>query len=59
MFEKFFSQKAFYFSNEYDLTNPFSISASRGFKVGKHDDRFFYNETFTTKLKDNKLENWI
>lgn len=61
MFEKFFSTKSFYFSSEYDLTHPFSVSAAKAFKIRKEDfdERFYYNSAFTTKLRDLGLTNWI
>ena len=59
MFERFFSSKAFYFSPEYDLTQPFSLLANKGFKHGGYDDRFYYNSAFTAKFKDLNLDNWI
>lgn len=59
MFENFFNTKSFYFSDEYDLTNPFSVSAARQFSTTEFEDRFYYNSTFTGKLKDVGLTNWV
>lgn len=61
MFNKFFATKSFYFSSEYDLTQPFSKNASRAFKIKKeeHDERFYYNSAFTNKLRELGYQNWI
>ena len=61
MFEKFFATKSFYFSADYDLTHPFSVSAAKSFKVKKddYDERFYYNSAFTAKLRELGLNNWI
>lgn len=59
MFEKFFSTKSFYFSADYDLTNPFSTSVSRSFRSGDYNERYYYNSAFTGKLKEHGLEHWV
>lgn len=59
MFEKFFNSKSFYFSADYDLTHPFSVQANREFKKAEHDERFYYNSSFTGKFKEHGLDNWI
>lgn len=59
MFERYFLTKSFYFSSDYDLTNPFSVSALREFRGRYYDDRFYYNAAFTKKLVELGLDNWI
>ena len=59
MFEKYFMTKSFYFSYDYDLTHPFSTSAQRNFGNGEYDERFYYNSTFTYKLRERNLEYWV
>lgn len=59
MFQKYFLTKSFYFSNEYDLTRPFSNSVLRGFNSKEFDDRFYYNSSFTEKLREQGLESWV
>lgn len=59
MFEKYFQTKSFYFSHDYDLTRPFSVAASRSFRKGDYDDRFYYNSAFTEKLREHNLEHWV
>lgn len=59
VFQKIFGKRAFYFSPDYDLTNPFKKAAENKFKKGAYDSRFFYNEFYTTTLKEHGLDNWI
>jgi hypothetical protein len=59
MFEKYFLTKSFYFSNDYDLTRPFSHSALRGFNAKDYEERFYYNSAFTAKLKEHGLDYWV
>lgn len=59
MFQKYFLTKSFYFSNDYDLTRPFSHSVLRGFNSKEFDDRFYYNSSFTEKLREQGLESWV
>jgi hypothetical protein len=59
MFDRYFQTKSFYFSQDYDLTRPFSVSASRTFRLGDYDDRFYYNSAFTGKLREHNLEHWV
>jgi hypothetical protein len=59
MFEKYFFTKSFYFSNDYDLTRPFSNSALRGFNAKDYEDRFYYNSAFTGRLREHGLDYWI
>jgi hypothetical protein len=59
MFERYFHTKCFYFSHDYDLTKPFSAAATRGFRKGDYDDRFYYNSAFTGKLREHNLEHWV
>jgi hypothetical protein len=59
MFDRYFHTKSFYFSQDYDLTRPFSVSASRAFRLGDFDDRFYYNSAFTGKLREHNLEHWV
>lgn len=59
MFQKYFLTKSFYFSNEYDLTRPFSHSVLRGFNSREFDDRFYYNGSFTERLREQGFESWV
>lgn len=59
MFNKLFQTKSFYFSQDYDLTRPFSGCIQRSFKKGDYEEKFYFNHAHTAKFRENGLDNLV